>query len=739
MAHLLEIVRTSISCGKLKVFVGFIKALGSVRFVRAFFCLTLLLGGFLCCCQALAESDPVSAKPPKPKPATIHISGYGLLGNRELKRILRTLELAGQKPEFLSSSFIEDSALILAARVKRDGYLHPEIDILLRSSEGAQIETTARHLLDTPLPRQLRIVSAQFKIREGVLYYFKDLQFEGLQFVTPNTARSYFVPTELLFSSKHSRAYTPERLRQGISSLTDNLDRQGYRDAKVDASEVQQDDRTGAVSVSIKVQQGSKFIIRSIREEFQGSSSNQSLTLTPNRPYSRLWLQDFTLGIKTNQYHQGYPDTTVEVQTLPATTSESETQKDLVAIVKTGPQVRIGSVNFLGSTNTSRRLIQRAVRIQRGDLLDPTLVEQGRYRLARLGIFDSVDLNYEPEDEHTRDVTFALREGKRINLSLLVGWGSYELLRGGVVVEANNLWGEAHHLELKAVQSFKASSGDLIYTVPELVGPDIDLFVNGSGLRRQEVDFTRLEYGGSIGLHKDFVASSTDVTTRYSYQILDASDFSSIQEVATAGLTNPAVGSITLEIKHDRRDNPLYPRSGYKVFVTLETATRYLGGDASYQRIEVASSWHHPLGGGLTLSLGLSQGVDVSFGSPANNLPFNKRFFPGGQNSIRGYQEGEASPRNEFGQIIGAETYTLGTVELEQALTQKWSLVLFSDNLGFAQSIDHYPFDTGLFSVGGGIRWHTLIGPIRLEYGYNLNPRPFDPVGTLLFSLGFPF
>ena len=123
----------------------------------------------------------------------------------------------------------------------------------------------------------------------------------------------------------------------------------------------------------------------------------------------------------------------------------------------------------------------------------------------------------------------------------------------------------------------------------------------------------------------------------------------------------------------------------------------------------------------------------------ANNLPFNSRFFPGGENSIRGYKEGEASPRNSQGQLVGAETYTLGTVEFEQALTAKWSLVVFSDSLGFARRIQQYPWDTGLFSVGGGLRWHTLIGPVRLEYGYNLNPRPGDPSGTLLFSLGYPF
>ncbi|HTL16186.1 MAG TPA: BamA/TamA family outer membrane protein, partial [Patescibacteria group bacterium] len=478
----------------------------------------------------------------------------------------------------------------------------------------------------------------------------------------------------------------------------------------------------------------------SIREQFiGGTATNQDRTVSPNRPYSRIWLQDFVLGLKTNQFNLGYPDTTVQIQNVPGPAGQSPTEKDLLATINSGPQVHVGAVEFSGAKRTRSRLLKRGVRVRRGDLLDPTRVEEGRYRLARLGIFDGIDLSYRPEDNQTRDVLYNLTEGKRINLSLLFGWGSYELLRGGVDLEANNLWGEAHHAEVKAIQSFKASSGDFTYTVPELVGNDIDLFVNGSGLRRQEVDFTRLEYGGGVGLHKYFSAQSTDLSTRYTYQVLNASDFSAVQEVASEGLTNPAVGSISVEIKHDRRDNPLYPRRGYKVFLTLETATTYIGGDANYHRIELMPSFHHPLGGGLFLNLGLSHGVVVSFGSPANNLPFNKRFFPGGDNSIRGYQEGEASPRNSFGQLVGSETYTLASVELEQALTPKWSLVVFSDSLGEARRLDHYPFDTGLFSVGAGIRWRTLIGPIRLEYGYNLNRRTFDPTGTLQFSLGFPF
>lgn len=702
----------------------------------------ILLLGFILFASIDAPSavDADTTTTAKTKHAKLQIAGYGILGNRGLKRMISTLELAGKKPEFFSASFVEDTSLILTSRVKRDGYLRPDIQITLRLADGRVMQIDSAGLLESPLPHPLRIISARFQIRKGVLYHFESLEIYGLTALPVKTARSYFIEVGTLVSTKGSRVYTPATVDRGLSSLRDALDRLGYQDATASSEVLSQDDRTGGVVVAINVEQGPKYFVHSIREEFVGgATTNQNHVLSTNQPYSRIWLQDFVLGIKTNQFHLGYPDTTVEIQDEAAAPGQPSTQKDLVAIVKIGPKVRIGAIEFSGAKRVSRRLLKRSVRIQRGELLDPTRVEEGRYRLARLGVFDGVDLKYRPENEATRDVLYTLTEGKRINVSLLFGWGSYELLRGGVELQANDLWGEAHHLDVRAIQSFKASSGDLTYSVPELVGNDIDLFLNGSGLRREEISFTRLEYGGSIGLHKYFRPVSTDVTGRYSYQILNASEFSTVQPVSSEGLTNPAVGSISFEIKHDRRDNPLYPRRGYKVFLTLETASQYLGGVANYERIEILPSWHHPLGGGLYLSVGASHGIVDSFGSPSENLPFNKRFFPGGANSIRGYQEGEASPRNASGELIGAETYTLASVELEQALTPKWSLVVFSDSLGFAQNLNHYPFDTGLFSVGGGVRWRTLIGPIRLEYGYNLNPRPLDPSGTLQFSMGFPF
>src|SRR5262249_9052655 len=93
-----------------------------------------LLGRIICSviflfhCPTTARADSATTNA---KPARIKISGYGLFGNRELRRMLVTLELGGKRPVFFESSFVEDATLLLNARVKRDGYLKPSLTLRL--------------------------------------------------------------------------------------------------------------------------------------------------------------------------------------------------------------------------------------------------------------------------------------------------------------------------------------------------------------------------------------------------------------------------------------------------------------------------------------------------------------------------------------------------------------------------------------------------------------------------------
>ena len=336
-----------------------------------------------------------------------------------------------------------------------------------------------------------------------------------------------------------------------------------------------------------------------------------------------------------------------------------------------------------------------------------------------------------------RDPTYVLRETPRREANLLLGYGSYEQFRAGVELRQRNLFGRAHQSQLTLIQSVKSTRGDYTYTVPGLLGAELDGTVKLFGLRRRELAFLRQEYGGTVGVGRPLPWLGADGTAGYTFENLRSTE----NRLATRLLDRTAVtaASLDLGLTRDRRDNVLRPRQGYRLFLRTEVAAAALGSQVDYQRVEFGGAWHTALDRSRWLHLGLTHGVVTTFGSTDRDLPVNKRFYPGGENSIRGYADGEAAPRGPLATFLGAKTYTLLNLELEQAVTTNFSLIVFADTLVTAVRLARYPADGHLTTLGLGLRYQTLIGPVRVEYGRNLNPRPLDPSGTLQLSLGFPF
>ena len=442
--------------------------------------------------------------------------------------------------------------------------------------------------------------------------------------------------------------------------------------------------------------------------------------------------------VRRSFYERGFPDVTVTFSARIDGERAGVKAVEVTATIAPGLHVTVGQVRFEGNVRTKESVLRRRVHAAAGGPLDPLEFERARYRLSRLGVFTAVDLRYEPPEGEVRDPVFLLKEGRRWDASLLVGYGSYEQARAGVELRQLNLFGLAHQTRLELVQSMKGSRGDYTYTVPELFGESIDGTAKLFGLQRQEESFLRQEFGATLALKRPLPWFNIDATVGYTFQSLRNRD----NTLGTSGV-DPAkinVASIDLGLTSDRRDNPLRPRRGYRWFAQVELASRALGGQPDYQRLVVGAAYHTAWGSSRWIHLGISHGVITTQGASDDRLlPVNKRFYPGGESSIRGYQEGEAAPRGADGRFLGAKTFLLANLELEQALTTDWSVVVFIDALGTAARLANYPFDEKLYSAGVGLRYHTLIGPVRLEYGRNLNPRTGDPIGTLHFSVGLPF
>jgi outer membrane protein assembly factor BamA len=447
---------------------------------------------------------------------------------------------------------------------------------------------------------------------------------------------------------------------------------------------------------------------------------------------------DLTERVRQAYYAKGYADVQVRLQPEAGEATPEGRRSVVIAVqIEPGPLVRIGEVRFEGNNHTVLSILRKRVSVKSGDPLNPVLLEGSRYRLSRLGIFDEVNLHYDPSDGEVRNPIFALREGPAYEMNLLAGYGSYEQLRGGVEFRQMNLFGHAHQSRLELVESMKSTRGEYTYAVPGLFGELVDGSARAYGLEREEIAFIRQEYGGNMTLKRKIPWINADGSVGYSFESLNNSD----SELMTSETdsTKVTVASIDLGLNCDRRDSMLRPRRGYRWFFQVELANDALGGESNYERFELGCSAHFALGKWQYAHISFTHGVITDYGNKNEVVPVNKLFFPGGDNSIRGYQEGEAAPKGPDGLFIGAKTYALLNLECEQVLTKSWSAVVFLDTLGTAVELADYPFDEVLYSVGAGIRYQTLVGPVRLEYGYNLNPRPGDPSGTWLLSVGFPF
>jgi outer membrane protein assembly factor BamA len=381
----------------------------------------------------LAVSPVTAADSPKIEPAQIKISGYGFWGNRMLKRTLRTMELAPKKAEVVDAGFVEDAAFILRARVRRDGFLSPHITADLEAVDGTTLQVNAEDLIANPLPRPLLLRKVHFRIRKGPLYHYENLRFQGLTAIPESKALTYFVETGAFIALKNGRIFTPEKLRRSLMNLGDALNTLGYRDAVVSNLPPQMNPTNGAVDVVVTVEEGPKYLVSSVTEQIESEVQPRSPKVYhPNKPYSRLWTQEFSQQLKTNLYARGYPDADVTFETLRQERAGTNTfEVDLLARLQPGPLVRVGDIVLKGHKHTRTDFIRRRVRVERGELLNPIRIERARFRLAELGAFESVGLDYAPVDQDTRDVIFQFQESKRFNLSVLLGWGSYEMLRGG--------------------------------------------------------------------------------------------------------------------------------------------------------------------------------------------------------------------------------------------------------------------------------------------------------------------
>ena len=179
------------------------------------------------------------------------------------------------------------------------------------------------------------------------------------------------------------------------------------------------------------------------------------------------------------------------------------------------------------------------------------------------------------------------------------------------------------------------------------------------------------------------------------------------------------------------------PTSGSKNSLHLTLAG--LGGDNFYWKSLADSLWYFPAFWDVTFS---ARGrLGYASGYKGEKLPLYERFYVGGINTIRGLGFGEGGPRDDLGEIIGGNWEAIVNAELIFPLIDEIKLkgVVFYDYGGSFDEDQEFSSSFLRKTAGFGVRWMSPFGPIRLEWGFNPDPKYEEGDNKIEFSMGGVF
>jgi len=301
--------------------------------------------------------------------------------------------------------------------------------------------------------------------------------------------------------------------------------------------------------------------------------------------------------------------------------------------------------------------------------------------------------------------------------------------------------------------------------------------------------FTSKRLEGSAQIHQCFGSNEqcvvsgrppTEAVYSFTYRRVQASNLVITSNLIPILSQPTRVGIPAVTFIRDRRDSPLESTKGTYTTLDAGVAASYFGSEADFSRILVQNSTYYTLGKNrppnkrFVFARSTRLGIQNPFGktvilepdqAPPNDaslIPLPERFLSGGGNSHRGFGLNQAGPRDlKTGFPLGGSALFLNQLELRLPpvdlpyVGSNISFAVFHD-MGnvFAKPADMFDkllrwrqkdpdlclhettytqcdFNYVSHAVGIGVHYKTPIGPIRLDFGYNLNPPAFPSFQTV--------
>jgi outer membrane protein assembly complex protein YaeT len=643
------------------------------------------------------------------------------------------------------------------------GYFNVQIDYLLRE-QPLQDQVKVVYTLEMNGRHKLVAVAIQ-----GNRYFDTKLLRERMNIQSAGLLLSHG-----LFSS--------DMLNRDVQTIIALYQANGFRQVKV-REEVEDnfDGIRGHMRVVLYIDEGPQTRVASLTlvgvKSFSESEIRDLLTTLEGQPFSESNIVTDRDSVTNFYFNRGFPNVEFESSFAPA--SGDATRMNVTYTIQEGERIFVDKVLVTGPHYTRPYIVDREILVHPGGPLSQQEMLETQRRLYDLGLFSQADAAVQnPQGEEPyKNLLVNLYEAQRYTIDYGLG---FEVQTGSPVTQTSQgSTGASPRVSFGITRTnfrgrnetifFKSHVGRLqkrvllSYVVPRWFNRDLKLTFNTFYDDTRDVTtFTSSRLEGSVQAEQHW-SKATTLLYRFSYRLVkvDASTLV-IDPNLIPLLSRPErVGMPSFSFIRDTRDDPINSHKGtYFVFDT-GLASKVFGSQASFGRFLAQHSTYHAFGahGKYVLARSTRIGFEPPFGAPGALIPLPERFFAGGGgagNFLRGFGLNQAGPRDRAtGSPLGGESMFVNSMELRLPplalpyLGRSVSPVLFHD-MGnvFAGTGELFPSlfrwtqkdrqqcelltitatcDLNYLShaIGGGFRYNTPIGPVRLDFGYNLNPPTF--------------
>ncbi len=692
-------------------------------------------------------------------------------GNKEMDAQALKDKITLKDQTIVDPQQIKENAEKLREHYEQEGYFEARVIPVLKAVEADKVSLT-------------------FFIREGARAKIRSLGFEGRHALPAKElkkaieTRRYFWLTSWLTSTG---IFKKEILEQDAERIKEAYLDHGYLQVQVGVPKVVLSHDKKWFDITFPIVEGEQFRVKSI--QFRGNSLfsadqlKQISKLKEGEVLKRNLLQDDVRVITDEYGAKGYLFTQVVPQLNPDPLSKTV---DVVLEVREQGPVTVRRINILGNDKTRDKVIRRELRVNEQEVIDTQSLRRSFQRLNNLNFFESVEIVPQEVKPDVVDLQVRVKEKPTGTFSVGGGYSSVDRLVGLVEITQGNLFGRGQLLQGRLETGKRRTTYSLTFREPYI----LDYPVAGTAdLFNQERNFDSYKEdrkGGGLTFSKSF-NEYVSASMGYTLENLRIFDTPKVDETAKPGIdingdgdyTDPGetppqpatdqnnngipgessaciaallicnqellgrttTSSVSLSLARDTRDFFFDPSRGARNVVTYEHAGTFLGGTNDYYKVVIDSSRYFPLWWNTVFSLhgrlGYAQGLQ------GKDLPQGERFFVGGLNSIRGFEFGKAGPVDpQTGDVIGGNKQLIFNAEYSFPILAEAKLkgvVFFDTGKGFDNG-ERIQLNGLRYSAGFGIRLLLPIGPIRLEWGKNLNPGPGERGGFLPeFSIGTLF